>query len=295
MPIDPELAEFDPGLIVRPDDFLIERKPQQDSAVVVSVPHYGVGSPRQYDAAEFATCLGHHLAFGFADDYAADIYGQLHLAGAAVVATQLSRLFVDVNRPRDDFEIQDGLVYSRTGVVRTHSRRDTPIFVERPSLAAVETRLRDFYDPYYAAVDCHLSSASARCGQAILLDMHTANTRRMGAHQVILGTSRERTASRQLVELITGVFERHGFCVELNVPGYGGANIVRHFGAYQRPDTQSVQIEVNAGLLQPLDNDEFIRTQINGHRPPANAQMLARLQRCSSDVVRACAELGVGD
>jgi N-formylglutamate amidohydrolase len=287
---DLELPEHDPGLIVDPLNFLIERAPVERGPVVVSVPHYGVGSPRVYHATEFASKLGHHLAFGFADDYAAEIYGELHHAGAVVVATKLSRLFVDVNRPRDDFEVRDGAVYSRTGVVRTHSRRDIPIFTQSPDAADAELRLSGFYDPYYEALDTHLQAAQARHGHAILLDMHTANAQRMGTHQVVLGTSRNRTASTVLVEQIAAVFERHDFTVELNVPGYGGANIVRHFGEYQRPGTQAVQVEINAGLLQTLENDDFIRTQINGRRPPPDLATLARLRRCALEVVRVCTE-----
>ena len=40
-----------------------------------------------------------------------------------VVATPFSRMFVDVNRRRDDFEHLDGEVRSRRGVVRTHTMR----------------------------------------------------------------------------------------------------------------------------------------------------------------------------
>ncbi|MEM7403734.1 MAG: N-formylglutamate amidohydrolase [Pseudomonadota bacterium] len=275
----------DPALIVAPTDFLIEREAPRSTAVVVSVPHYGIGSPRPYRTEEFATRLGHHLAFGFADDYAAELYGDLHEAGAHVIATRLSRLFVDVNRPRTDVDFKDGRAYSRTGVVRTHSRRDTPIFATPPTAAEVEQRLSDYYDPFYGAVQAALDARASRHGGALLLDMHTANARRMGEHEIVLGTSRGRTASDETVALLTSVFERHAFKVDLNVPGYGGANVVRSFGAHVQASFEAVQIEVNAGLLQPLENSEFIALQIGGHRPPPKADILARLRRCLREVV----------
>jgi N-formylglutamate amidohydrolase len=288
--VDLVLPSEDPGLVVSSDDFLLEYHPETSTqiAVVVSVPHYGIGSPRQYTTDEFTTTLGHHLAYGFADDYAAELYGHLHLSGASVVATQLSRLFVDVNRPRDDFAVEDGLVYSKTGVVRTHSRRDMPIFAEPTDHAEAEFRLRQFYDPYYASLGYWLAQRIEQHGHCVLLDAHTANARRMGDHQVVLGTSRGRTASADLVDVVRSVFVDHGFDVEVNVPGYGGANIVRSFGAHERPATEALQIEINAGLLQTLDNDAFINSQIDGRRPPPDMSMLSRLRACIADVVSAC-------
>lgn len=277
----------DPELIVSPQDFLVERPASVWAPVVVSVPHYGIGSPRAYQADEFATRLGHHLAFGFADDYAAELYGDLAEAGAHVVATRLSRLFVDVNRPRDDMELKDGRAYSRGGVIRTHSRRDTSIFTTPPTADEAERRLADFYDPFYAAVQAALDTRRESFGHALLLDMHTANARRMGEHQIVLGTSRNRTAANDTVEMLTKVFEAHGFTVDLNVPGYGGANVVRSFGAHAQHGFEAVQIEVNAGLLQPLENSEFIALQIDGHRPPPRAEVLAALQACLREVVTA--------
>ena len=287
------LPTSDPGLIVSADDFLVEKlAPGEDALpVVVSVPHYGIGSPRRFEVDEFASRLGHHLAYGFADDYAAELYGDLHEAGASVLATQLSRLFVDVNRPRDDFRVEDGIVYSRTGVVRTHSRRDNPIFKEPPDHAEAEYRLRQFYDPYYARLQSLLDDHARTYGNAVLLDMHTANARRMGEHQIVLGTSRNRTASTEFVSVMCRIFSSHGFEVEVNVPGYGGANIVRQFGSHQQQHLQAVQVEVNAGLLQTVGHDEFIKTQIDGSRPLPDMRMLARLRACMAEIVVASGEV----
>ena len=168
--------ETDPGLLVAPDNFLVQRAPAGTAgAVVVSVPHFGIGSPRPYTADEFATRLGHHLAFGFQDAYVPHLYGALHEHGARLVATQLSRLFVDVNRPRDDFERKGDHVHSRDGVIRTHSRRGTPIFTTPPTAHEAEERLEQFYDPYYAALENALGRAIGGYGHAVLLDLHTAS------------------------------------------------------------------------------------------------------------------------
>ena len=281
--------ETDPDLLVAPDNFLIERVPNAATAraVVVSVPHFGIGSPRRYTAEEFATHLGRHLAFGFQDAYVPHLYGRLDEQGAHVVATQLSRLFVDVNRPRDDFERRGDEVHSRSGVVRTHSRRGTPIFTTAPTMREASKWLVHFYDPYYAALERGLASCIERFQHAVLLDLHTASAQRMGKHQIVLGTSRRRTAAPGLVEVVYQLFSSHGFKCDIDVPGYVGANIVRTFGAHVRDATDAIQIEVSAGLLQTMAHDEFVRTQIGGRRPAPDPDTLARLRACIAEVLQA--------
>ena len=121
-------------------------------------------------------------------------------------------------------------------------------------------------------------------------DEHTASGQRMGEHQIVLGTSRRRTASAMLIERLVALFEGHGFRCDVDVPGYAGAHIVRTFGAHQRPDTDAVQIEVSAGLLQTMPHDQFIRTQIDGCRPAPDAEALVRLRAAIAELVLTCDE-----
>src|SRR5215208_3363244 len=110
--------------------FPIVRRPagHRRTPILVSVPHYGTQplpdvTSEDYREPRFAT-----FAYGFADAFVGDVYADLHEDGATVLATPFSRMFVDVNRRRDDFEVHDGEVRSRRGVVRTHTMRETPIF-----------------------------------------------------------------------------------------------------------------------------------------------------------------------
>ena len=129
--------------------FPIVRHPQRPTRVpiLVSVPHYGTQplpriTPADYREPSFAT-----FAYGFADAFASDLYGALHEHGATVLATPLSRMFVDVNRRRDDVEQRAGEVWSKRGVVRTHTMREVPIFAQPLTPAELESRLIAFYDP----------------------------------------------------------------------------------------------------------------------------------------------------
>ena len=78
-----------------------------------------------------------------------------------MLATSISRIFVDLNRPRADFEQENGIVRSTRGVVRTHTIRDVPIFTRDLRSDELEERLVHFYDPYYACPGSIATAPSA--------------------------------------------------------------------------------------------------------------------------------------
>jgi N-formylglutamate amidohydrolase len=214
------------------------------------------------------------------------VYGELHEHGASVLATPLSRMFVDVNRRRDDFEHHEGAVRSTRGVVRTHTMREVPIFARPLPPSALEERLRAFYDPYYAALERLLGETRAAHGYAILLDGHTGSPRRMKEHQVIIGTCHDTTCASALAAAAASVFARHGFDVHDNVSGYSGGNVVATFGRPQA-GVHALQLEINAALLMTTSADDFIARVRHGEIPERHAANIARIRACLRDVVAA--------
>jgi N-formylglutamate amidohydrolase len=264
--------------------------PEARTPVLVSVPHYGTQplphvTPDHYREPRFAT-----FAYGFADTFARDLYGDLHAHGATVLATPFSRMFVDVNRRRDDFEHVDGEVRSRRGVVRTHTMRDVPIFTRPLTPAELEQRLRALYDPYYAALDRLLAELRGVHGCAILLDAHTGSPRRMKDHQVIIGTRGDATCAPRLAAIVGEIFARHGFEAHKDVSGYSGGNIVATYG---RPHTgvHAIQLEVNAALLMTTTQDEFIAQVTRGEVPGKAEANIARVRACLGEVLAALPRL----
>src|SRR5262245_65175969 len=167
--------------------FPIVRHPAAEARtpVLVSVPHFGTLPLPHITRDDYREPWFETFAYGFVDTFACDLYVDLHEHGATVLATPISRIFVDVNRRRDDFEHQDGEVRSRRGVVRTHTTRDAPIFARPLALGDLEARLQTLYDPYYLALENLLGQLCAAHGHAMLLDGHTGSPRRMHDHQVI--------------------------------------------------------------------------------------------------------------
>ena len=266
----------------------IVRRPVSDAGlpVLVSVPHLGTRPLPHITTADYREPWFETFAYGYADMFAGDVYGDLHEQGATVLATPVSRLFVDVNRRRDDFERHGPEVRSRRGVVRTHTIRDVPIFARPLEVSELEARLRAHYDPYYATLDRLLDDLRGRHGRAVLLDGHTGSPRRMKEHQVILGTCRDATCSRALVDTVAAIFRRHGFEVHENVSGYTGGNIVATYG---RPQARvhALQIEVNAALLTTTARDEVVAVITRGGVPDKAVVTIARVRAALQDVVTA--------
>ena len=275
------------GVTESPEPFLIVRRPalERRTPVLVSVPHYGTRPLPEFTREDYHEPRFETFAYGFADTFAADLYADLDAHGATVLATPFSRMFVDVNRRRDDFEQHDGEVRSRRGVVRTHTMRDVPIFARPLAPADLESRLCALYDPYYATLDRLLAEVQETYGYALLLDGHTGSPRRMQDHQVIIGTRHDATCAQALAAVVEAVFVRHGFEVHRNVSGYTGGNIVATYGDPERRRIHALQLEVNASLLMTTSREELIALISRGDVPEKAEANIARVRGCLQDVL----------
>jgi len=261
--------------------------PGTRTPVLVSVPHYGTQPLPHITRDDYSEPWFETFAYGFADTFVGDLYADLDEHGATVLATPFSRIFVDVNRRRDDFEHHDGEVRSRRGVVRTHTMRDVPIFTRPLDPADLEERLQTLYDPYYAALERLLTGLRQAYGYAMLLDGHTGSPRRMKDHQVIIGTCRDATCAPQLAATIAAIFTRHGFEVHENIRGYTGGNIVATYGQPHTRRVHAIQLEINASLLITTTREEFIAQISRGEVPEKAEANIARIRQCLREVLAA--------
>ena len=261
--------------------------PGARTPVLVSVPHYGTRPLPHITRDDYREPSFETFAYGFADTFVGDLYADLHEHGATVLATPFSRMFVDVNRRRDDFEQHDGEVRSRRGVVRTHTMRDAPIFARPLALADLEERLRTLYDPYYSTLARLLDEIRQAYGYALLLDGHTGSPRRMKDHQVIIGTREDATCAPELAATVAVIFTRHGFEVHKDVSGYTGGNIVATYGRPRTRRVHAIQLEINASLLMTTSGEEFIAQVRRGEIPEKAEENIARVRRCLREVLAA--------
>jgi N-formylglutamate amidohydrolase len=274
-------------LVDRPFPIVRHPAPGKRTPVLVSVPHYGTQPLPHITRDDYCEPWFETFAYGFADTFVGDLYADLDEHGATVLATPFSRMFVDVNRRRDDFEHHDGAVRSRRGVVRTHTMRDAPIFARPLALADLEARLQTLYDPYYSTLERLLTELRQAYGYALLLDGHTGSPRRMNDHQVIIGTCHGATCAPALAATVAAVFARHGFEVHANVSGYTGGNIVATYGHPRTRRVHALQLEINASLLMTTTVDQFIAQVRRGEIPEKAEENIARVRQCLGEVLAA--------
>ena len=112
-----------------------------------------------------------------------------------------------------------------------------------------------------------VDEAAARFGNVVVLDAHTASPRRMGDHEVVIGSRRGETAAPHLVDEVLHQFRVHGLRPERDVPGYSGGYITRRFGCKSRNDSHAIQIEINTSVLMSTTIAEH-RERLRLGRPP---------------------------
>ena len=157
--------------------------------------------------------------------------------------------------------------------------------------AQIEARLRRYYDPYHTALDMLVDEAAARFGSVVVIDAHTASPRRIGDHEVVIGTLRGETAHPCLVAEVVERFRAYGLHAERDVPGYAGGYITRRFGRESRDDTHAIQIEINAGALMATTIAEH-RERLRLGRPPLpDSDAVQRARKCLGDVVQGLARV----
>ena len=135
-----------------------------------------------------------------------------------------------------------------------------------------------------------VEEAQTRFGTVVVLDTHTASPRRMGDHEVVIGSRRGETAAPSLLDEVEERFRARGYRPERDVPGYSGGYITRRFGRRSRDDSHAIQIEINAGILMSTTIAEH-RERLRLGRPPLpDPAAVERARRCLGDIVRGLSE-----
>jgi N-formylglutamate deformylase len=280
-------ASLTDGNCDRPIGFPIVRRPSDVDVrpVLVSIPHYGMSPVPGVDVTDYADPSYVSFPLGYTDRYASDIYGDCERFGATVLATPYSRLFVDVNRRRDDFDAEDGAIASQKGVVKTHTIYDDVVFAAPLKAETVENRLRQYYDPYHRALTSLLAESCRVHERVLLLDAHTASEKGLGRYDVVVSTSRGVTARDSVADAAQAIFEAAGYCTGRDVKGYSGGYIVRSYGRSKSAQIDAVQIEINTALLMTVSRKEMFERLNHGEHPPFDEAVARRLRRCVEKII----------
>lgn len=182
-------------------------------------------------------------------------------AGAVTLAARIPRAVVDLNRSAEDLDPAaisgiaprrpDPRILSGLGVIPRVVSHGCPIRHGKLPEPEARRRIDAYWRPYHAALAALMDEAVARCGRAILIDVHSM-PREALSHlnapppDIVLGDRNGVSADPWLTAAVAGALDEAGFAVRRNSP-FAGAHIAAAYGRPAR-GRHVVQIEIDRSL-----------------------------------------------
>jgi N-formylglutamate deformylase len=241
------------------------------SHLVLDSPHSGVDYPADFN---FATPLA--VLRRTEDTHVEKLYDFAADLGVGWVEALFPRSYLDVNRHPGELDVSmmdgawqgelatHGGFLAKTklgkGVIWRTTDDGEPIYQRQLSVAEVEARLRNCWQPYHDAVAQLIDAAHRQHGYSIHLNCHSMPSVAASfatefpglAHaDFVIGDRDGTTARPELSKLICTHIERLGYSVSYNHP-YKGVELVRRYSDVQN-HRHSIQVEINRKLYMDED------------------------------------------
>ncbi len=231
------------------------------SCVVFSSPHSG----SEYPAAFQATSLLDSRTIRSSEDaFVDELFADAPKFGAPLIAAQIARAYVDLNRAADELDPamvrgvpQSGLnprVSAGLGVIPRVVGSGQVIRNGKISLMEATQRLEGFYHPYHATLSQLLDQQKEKFGMTILVDCHSMPGEALESAplvdgqkpDIVIGDRFGAAADRWVGDAIVDIFVKAGFRVAKNAP-FAGGYITQFYGRPSR-NVHAVQIEMRRSL-----------------------------------------------
>lgn len=234
--------------------------------LVLESPHSGTRYP-----ADFGHVLDPLVLRRAEDTHVEKLYDFAPALGVAWIEALFPRSYCDVNRNTTELDVSlldgpwpgevatDEAVLSKVklgkGLVWRLTDEGLPIYNRLLTVAEVQARIANCWQPYHQAVKDAIDAAHARHGYSIHLDCHSmpavASSHATGfpgmVHaDFVVGDRDSSTAAPALSRRIVEHLQALGYSVEYNHP-YKGVELVRRYGN-PAGHRHSIQVEVNRKL-----------------------------------------------
>lgn len=241
------------------------------SRAVFSSPHSGRAYPDEFLRTSVLTPLEVRSS---EDAFVDSLFGAAPDHGAPLLAANLPRAYVDLNRAADELDPAliagitrkgaNARVAAGLGVIPRVVAEGRQIRLGKISQREAEDRLRLGYRPFHGMLRTLLDEQAGRFGIAILFDCHSmphdalasAPLVRGRRPDVILGDRFGASCGRWLSDAALSIFVEQGFVVARNAP-FAGGYITQNYGRPSR-GIHTLQIEIDRALymdeatLRPL-------------------------------------------
>lgn len=254
------VAHPDPDETIRPP-FVVHPARGERGMMVFASPHSGGWTPSDMGATEGLSPLSLRSAEDVGVDRLVSVGPGL---GAPLIAAEVSRVYVDLNRAPDELDpdLIEGIERSPSakvaagyGVIPRRAGDGADLYDRRLRRQEAQDRLDRVHRPYHDRLAALMQETRALHGTALLLDWHSMPSRAAGAGagrrggrgvDIVLGDRHGATARGGVTRRMRALFEAEGLKVALNTP-YAGGYATQSWGC---PDEgfQAVQIEINRAL-----------------------------------------------
>ena len=260
--------------------------------LVLDSPHSGVSYPADFDYACELPVLRQAE-----DTHVEKLYDFAPSLGVGWVEAYFPRSYLDANRDTTEMDITlldapwphpvatDPQVMNKVrlgkGLIWRTTDDGVPLYRRKLSVAEVEARIANCWEPYHAAVARAIDEAHARHGYSIHINCHSmpavASQFATGfpgeKHaDFVVGDRDQTTASPALSKLVCEPLAGLGYDVAYNHP-YKGVELVRRY-ADPAAHRHSIQLEINRKLYM---NEETL--QITEGFAPLQAHLRSLVER----------------
>ena len=105
--------------------------------------------------------------------------------------------------------------------------------------------LERYYTPYYHNLEKLLYQKLEQHSKVLLIDLHSYDDKLFQTSDIVLGTRKKQTISKDILEQLQTLFHEEGFSTRVDTL-FAGGNIIATFGKH--PSIEAVQIEVPYSL-----------------------------------------------
>lgn len=240
--------------------FDLQRPETDELPILVDVPHAGERIP---DEVREQFCVDESTLKRDLDLYVDQIWRNAPSEGATLLAADVSRYVIDLNRAPDDIspeavqggkcKYEDGYYQNRGVVWRTTT--DRVEVLDRPlTQQQYKSRLDAFYHPYHRMLSQQIERIKDTFGYCILIDGHSMPSTGRSDHSdtgtrradIVPGDVSGTSCATRITRTVENHFRQNGCAVSTNDP-YQGGWITRYYGNPDE-DVHAIQIEINRDL-----------------------------------------------
>jgi N-formylglutamate deformylase len=261
--------------------------------LVFDSPHSGLDYP-----ADMQPVIPKQILRQSEDAFIDEIFGHVTVLGAVLVKATFPRSYIDPNRSSADVEVaaldgawpgpvSNSIKTNRgAGLVWTKIMGAQPIYDRKLSVAEVQARIDNYWQPYHDALQLELDRLHQAFGVVWHVDCHSMPARGnehtedgpVDRADFVLGDRDGTTCDPAFTETVREFLAGRGYDVAVNWP-MKGVELVRKHG---RPgeNRHSLQIEINRRLY--MDEAAITKNALY----PATAETIAEMNAALAAFVR---------